>query len=332
MRSGKLTLFVLAAALLLFPCGALAEVFAGETDAVYTVPVTAQASGTLTEMYLFEGQTVTEGDPAGLLAAERTFAPEDGTVVSVSRMAGENGSGAVLQILPVEKFTAYCTVSQAKKTPENMLVRPGETVYLKCTMDGSHKGVGTVVQPDGSEYRVLLSGGEFQVGETVYVYRDAACSSAKKIGIGTIAANDPVSVEADGTVTALYVEAGEYVERGELLFDTVSGTDRTLTVPVSGIVSEVDVSEGESIEKGAAAARIIPEDAVCVRFTAGEESLRGITGGIAVTVRIGEDGAAIPGTVSEISKIAGEDGYTVTVLPETAAGLRIGAAVEVITE
>ena len=316
-----LALFCLSAA-------ALAEVYEGCTAALSTVPVLAERDGDVEAVPVLAGQRVTEGEPLARLRAEKTFAAEDGTVSIVNAEVGDDVSGAVLELAPVERYTVYCTVDKAYQSAESTLVHSGETVYVKCTSDGTHRAVGTVTQVDGEEYRVLTIGGELYIGETDYLYRDEDFTTQQRVGIGTVLASDTQAYEAEGELTLLRVSEGDAVERGQLLYATGGGE---IAAPVGGIVASVSCQPGEAVKENQAIAEIVPDGEVGVEIRVDESDVANIRiGSVAQLIFAGqEDEDAVNGTVVEISAIADSGEYTVRIRPEMDAALSLGMRVEV---
>ena len=63
-------------------------------------------------------------------------------------------------------------------------------------------------------------------------------STASRIGRGTVGRTKTVAVNAEGSVLKMHVKAGDTVERGELLFETVTGTLDGLYAPDKQVVSD----------------------------------------------------------------------------------------------
>ncbi len=317
---------LLAAALaLLMPAAALAEVYEGRTQALETVAVTADASGLLEALEAEAGARVTEGDALARLRPEKVFATQDGAVARVHVCEGETADGTVLEVAPLEQYLIYCTVDGAYQAAENTLIHSGETLWMRCTSDGSHRAVGVVTSVDGEEYRVLALGGALYVGETVYLYRGDDFAAASRVGKGTVTANDTQTYEAEGDVTRLCAAAGDTVERGQLLYEVGGGT---LCAPVSGIVSEVCVQAGDTVEADQEVARIVPDGKVCVEFQADEVDAARIAAGQRVELILpGDAEEAVSGTVLDVARIAGDGQYAVRVLPEDGVTPPLGLSV-----
>ena len=306
----------------------LAEVWAGTTAALETVPVLAEEAGTVAAVDAEVGQRVEAGDPLIELRPEKVFASQDGTVSLVGAGTGEAVDGTVLEIAPVERYTVHCTVDKAYQSAASTLVHSGETLYVKCTADGTHRAVGIVAQIDGGEYRVLTLGGELYVGETVWLYRDSDFTASGRVGIGTVVASDTEACEAQGTLTRLCVEAGDAVERGQLLFEIGGGS---IPATKAGILSDMACQPGETVAKGQVVAEIVPEGAVGTTILVDESEVSRISVGDSASLVLAgqEDEAAIPATVAEICD-SGEAGtWLVKLLPSTAVALPLGMSVEV---
>lgn len=321
----KLTALI--AALMLCAC-ASAEVYSGVTAALSTQAVTTQVGGTLTSAAVPVGARVEAGDALLTLSESRVFAEADGSVSLIAADAGEDVSGTVLEVMPTRRYVIHCTVEKAYQSAESTLVHDGETVYARCTQDGTHRAVGTLCAVDGSSFRVLTLGGALYVGETVYLYRDADFTASQRIGIGTVLENDTVAYAGEGTLTALCVQAGDTVERGQLLYALDGGS---VTAPVAGIVTAIDVQPGDSVAKSQAVATIVPDGQVCVQFTVDEAGAARIAAGDAAQLTLASDPDAEPiaGRVIDCAWVAADGAYTVRVLPETDAALPLGLHVDV---
>ena len=233
---------------------AFGDAWNGFVTTAETVFITAPADGTLEGFSLLEGQTVTAGETVGRLRTTKVFAPADGTVAAVHKEAGDKAEGTVLEIAPVSLYTVTATVSGIAKTPGNALVHSGETLWMRCTADGSHRAVGFVTMLDGAAFTVEATGGELYIGETVNLYRDSAFSAASLVGKGTVTAHDTLAVSGTGTITVLRVKPGDRVLRGQWLFTLAAGDETALVSPADGVVTEVRVSEGDALKEDQAAA------------------------------------------------------------------------------
>ena len=314
--------------LLLLAPSALAEVYEGRTAALETVQVRSEAGGPVGSVEVEAGQRVGAGDALLRLSAERTFAAQDGTISLVYAETGDTVSGPVLEIAPFERYTIHCTVDKAYQSADSTLVHGGETVYVKCTADGTHRAVGVVTHVEGSEYRVLTLGGELYVGETVYLYRDDDFNADQRVGIGTVVVSDVETYEAEGELTRLSVSEGDYVERGQLLYEIGGGE---VIAPVMGIVTSVNCEPGDAVEAEQVVAEIVPEDCICVEVEVDESVAVRVSAGDTVRLTFAgeEDEDASLGTVIEIRVMAEDGRYSVRVRPESDRVLPLGMSVRV---
>ena len=306
----------------------LADTWTGQVVAADLTEITAGADGQLREWSLRQGQTVTAGDHLGSTEAESYYAPADGTVAALHAEAGDTVSGTVLEIDPVSRYRVVCTVSGAKQTVENTLIHIGETLYIKCTADGTHRAVGRVISLDGSEYEMETLGGELYVGETVYIYRDLEFSSDARVGTGTVVASDTIACEGSGKLLTLQVEEGDTVERGQLLYTTASDAETEVRAPVDGVVTEVLAEKGSVVSKDQILAWVA--GGAVLQITAPEEETADFSVGQRLNFTRGDDphDTLYGATVSRILHHVSDASVTVELKPDE-AGLPIGLSIEV---
>ena len=316
-----------AAALLLAPAAALGEtVFAGEVTAWETRVIEAPYGGVVSNLRVRVGDSVNIGDPVATIETQKTYSMVEGTVSGVFASEGDAAEGiqerygALVYIEPINRFTLDCSTDKAYNSSENRYIHIGETVYLSCTKDGSHQGRGVVTaldEQDDSKFSVEVTGGEFYMGETVDVYRTAQYEQSSRIGRGTVGRTNPVAVKGEGSVLTMHVRPGDKVERGELLFETVSGTldglyapERQVVCDVPGVVASVDVKNGAAVEKGATLATVYPEDSLQVKMVISEADLPDVKVGDQASIEFNWDadsGKRFDGKVSSISYMSETD-------------------------
>jgi len=306
---------------------ALAEVYSGRTAALAKVAVLAEEAGTVASVEIQPGQRVSAGDALVELKPERVFASQDGAVSLVSAEAGDAVDGEVLEVAPIERYVVHCTVDKAYQSAASTFVHSGETLYIKCTADGTHRAVGVIAGIDGEEYSVLTLGGELYVGETVYLYRDADFTADQRVGIGTVVVNDVQTYESQGKLTRLCVGAGDAVERGQLLYEVGGGE---ITGTVAGVVASVSCQPGGEVKQGQVVAEIVPEGSVGVEIEVDETTVNNIAIGdvAALTFAGEEDERAVDGAVVEIRDSSEPGKYVVRIQPQTTDQLPLGMSVE----
>lgn len=320
--------------LLLLPVRAvLCETYAGKTVALRAETLWAECGGILQELSLAVGQPIKAGETVGSIRPTAVFAKQDGTVARITAQTGDAIDGTVLELSPESRFTVSCTSEGAYERTDNQLVHCGETVYIRCINDGSHRGIGVISQIEGTTYRVIASGGEFYNGETVRLYRKPGYPYLSLIGEGTVIASETEAYAASGALIDMHVQEGEQVERGQLLFTYGEVADLQLCSPCDGTLSEIRVSIGDGLEKGQAVATIIPRDALRVEIQVSEEELAFLSIGQNLSFIRADDPeeTSIPGMIEDIRWIAEDQNYTVSILPAT-FDLPFGLSVEVDTE
>ena len=320
-KTAALAAFALAA---MMPLGALGEtVFAGEVTASNTQVIAAPYGGMVEQVSIRVGDSVKIGDPIAVVETTKVYAETDGTVSGVFASEGDSADGiktrygGLVYIEPMNRYTLSCSTEKAYNSSENRYIHIGEMVYLKCTKDGSHQGRGIVTAinaEDESKYTVEVTGGEFYMGETVDIYRSGDYEAASRIGRGTVGRTKTVAVNAEGSVLKMHVKAGDTVERGELLFETVNGTldglyapDKQVVSDAAGVIATVDAGNGTSVEKDAKIATIYPNDAMQIKMVISEADLMDVTVGGKAEIEFNWDadsGRRFEGTISSISYLS----------------------------
>lgn len=314
--SMKKLIAVLAAAILFVPAFAFAsEEFDGNVIEGDTVTVTAPYGGTVKSISLREGSLIHTGDAVATMQTTEVLAPEDGTVRGIFVEAGDTlDKTTVMYEAPVSKYTLSCTIDDAYPTNEMNYVRIGETVYIKCAVDGTHKAVGIITAVDGSKYTVQTTAGELYLEETVYIYRGKTYSYKTRIGSGTVGRTGEIAITGTGSLLKMYVEDGEEVERGQLLFETVDGTLDALGVysdviqsDTDGVIAGVKVNAGDKVSKGDVLLTVYQQDSYQIECTIEEDLLGSIKVGDTVNIVFNwneDTGTPLQGTVTGISYVS----------------------------
>jgi len=262
------------------------------------------------------------GDLIATVATTRVYATTDGTVSGVFASEGDSADaikeryGALVYIEPVNRYTLTASTEKAHNSSENRYIHIGETVYLSCTKDGTHQGRGIVTaidKEDEQKYTVEVTGGEFYMGETVGIFRAADYANESRIGRGTVGRTAPVAVTGEGSVLRMHVRAGDTVERGELLLETVQGALDGLYAPDTqvvsdrkGVIATVDAGNGMAVEKGAKIATLYPQESMQVSMVISESDLMDVTVGKQATIEFNWNADAekrFEGTISAISYV-----------------------------
>ena len=308
-------------------------------------------------------RTFTTPDRVRESTRRRVYAAADGTVSGIFAQEGDDTEGivsrygAVLYLEPVNRYTVSASTEKAYNSSATKYVHIGEKVYLSCTKDGSHTGTAVVTgvaeaggsgQDDASSsegytsFTLEVTGGDFYMGETVGIFRDSGFDSKSRIGRGTIRQNAAIPVKGSGSVLRMHVSEGETVERGQLLFETVTGTldglyavDSDVVSGVKGLVASVDTAPGSAVEKGSKLITVYPEGSFQIEVLVNELDLNDIHEGDAVAVEFDwdvEGRLRLNGTVASISHVnaaSGESGAASSSGAEYSAYIDFDAADEV---
>jgi multidrug resistance efflux pump len=316
MSSKKLIALGLAL-LLLTPAFAMAqeEEFDGNVVAGDTIPVVAPYGGTIQSISLREGAVISVGDTVATMQTTKVLAAEDGTIRGVYCQDGDAlDKSTVLNIAPISKYTIACTISKAYDDIDNKYVSIGETVYIRNKRDETYKAQGVITAVDGSSYTVQTTAGQLYMQDTVYIYRSEDYTTESRIGSGTVGRTAELAVTGSGSLLKLYVQDGDTVERGQLLFETVTGTldglgeySNVVQSDTSGIIAEVKVTAGQTVNKGDVLLTVYPQNSDQISFSIDEDLLGEISVGDTVNIVFNweEDaGQSVQGTVTGISYVS----------------------------
>ena len=344
-----------ALAVFLVGASAMAEmIFEGSVVCPEAVPVVSPFGALVESVSVSAGDRVEKGDCVAAMNTVKVYAPCEGTVSGVFGTEGDSTEGiserygAVMYVEPLRKYTITASTEKAYNASENKFVHIGEEVWLCCTADGTHQGRGVVTGfgDDVSKYTVEVFAGEFSMEETVDICRSSDYSAKSRIGRGTVSATKPVAVKGTGSIVKLHVANGDYVEKGELLFETVSGDLDGMYSPGSdiiadcgGIVASVAALPGTSVEKYGAVVTIYPDELLEVQVPVAESELGMIAVGDAVKIEFTWDitgETVFDGEVTGISYInsaeSGEPVYTASIAFTPDDTVRMGMTVLVYTQ
>lgn len=324
------------------------ESFDGTVIAGDAVTVLAPYGGTVEDVYVKQGQLLEKGEEILFLETTRIIATEDGTIRGVFAGEGDDASGTVMYLAPVSKYTVRASISKAASTAQTKYVCIGETVYIRCSKDGTHQARGVITAVDGTGYTVQTSAGELYMEETVYIYRTEDYDDDSCIGSGTVSRTDAVAVKGSGSILKMHVSDGEEVERGQLLFETVDGVigeevlaDASVRATQSGVAAEVKVKAGQKVSQGDVLMILYQPETYQIRFSVPEDMLSGVKAGDAALIYFNwnEDKTEpCAGVVTEVSYIGSKgqddgepsyDGYISFTADDT---VRLGMNVTVVLE
>ena len=306
---------------LMLPAFVLAETtFDGSVVAREAVSVTAPFGGTVSNFSLREGSRIALGDRIAAIATTKVYATADGTVTGLFAQVGDSVEsvvsryGAVMYVVPTSKYTITADIQKAYNSSETKYVNIGETVYMTCTSDGAHTATGLVTAASGTSYTVESTSGELMLGETVYLYRSADRTAKSRIGRGSVSRTKEISVSGSGSILKLHVKDGDTVARGDLLFETVTGSldglyaaGNDILSTVSGVVATVNTSVGSNVNKGDTLLTVYTMDTLQVEISVNEYDLPTIAEGDTVALTFNYDESKsmqTTGTVEMISHLS----------------------------
>lgn len=343
-----LTLLLLGAMVLTMSTSALAETISldGTVTAAYTCEVYAESTAIAQKVHVQPGQMVAAGDVIATLRTTKVYAEEDGTITAVFGETGDLADslvtryGAVVYMETGVVYTVAATTDKAYDAVDTRLIHVGESVYLRSRAEEDRTGAAIVTAVDGSSYSLHVTAGEFIVGETVEVYRDAAYAESTCLGRGEIGRNAPLGVSAEGRIVNVAVQPGDTVKKGDLLLETLAGSGSTnlITANATGVVAEVAVSQGASVSEDTVAAVIWPSDAMRITASIPEADLAFINIGDEVELTFdwnADSGKTTTGTVKSISAISDAESsntsFTIVIDFTPDASVRYGMNVTIST-
>ena len=318
---------VLAAALMIMPVANAETIsLSGTVAAAEETVAYAPIGGTIETVYVTAGQKVSKGDALLTLKTTKVYASQSGTITGILGQVGEDADTVVENyngVMYMEgdvRFTLSASTSNAYKSAATKYVHVGENVYLVNTSDSTVTGTGVITAVSGTSYTVEVTSGDFTPSEKYDIYRDESHTSTSRIGRGTVSRTDPIAVTGSGCIVSIAVQNGDYVERGQLLFETLTGTTDNGEVPSTtiyaeedGIVEEVNVSAGSTLTKGDAIATICKTDKLCMEAEVNESDLSYVNVGDTVDMEFNwNEEVTATGTVTDISYSATSDSSSVT--------------------
>lgn len=323
--------------------------FEGTVISGESISISAPFGGTISALSLRAGSKVAVGTTIATIETTKVYASEGGTISGVFAQAGDSVEdivsryAAVLYIAPERKYTITADVEKAYDSAETRYVNIGETVFIACTADGAHTAKGVITSVNGTTYTVETTSGELLMDETVSLYRTEGMDTKSRIGRGSVSRTAEIAVGGSGSILYMHVRDGEKVTRGQLLFETVTGSfdglyalSNEIVSDVDGIVASVDVAAGSSVSKGTTLMSVYPNSALQIEVLIPEYDLLSIAEGDRVKIGFNWDEGSeqmYEGTVSMISHMSqdtnGEVAYKGYIDFAPGADVRLGMTVVV---
>lgn len=344
----KKILSIMAAMALLLGTAQASETFDGTVIAGATVSVTAPYGGTVDQVLVRAGEVVSAGEEIITVEPERVIATEDGTIRGVFAKEGCNAQNTVMYLAPVSKYTVSASVSKAYSSAQTKYVTIGETVFIRCVKDGTHQARGVITAVEGTSYTMQTTAGELYMEETVEIFRSADYDDKSSVGRGTVSRTDAIAMSGTDSILRVHVSDGEAVERGQTLFEIVSGVideaivaDPAVRSQVSGVVAEVMAKAGQKVSQGDVILQVYRPEDYLITFAITEDMLSSVQAGDEVQIYFNwneDKSEPFTGTVTEVSYIgtAGEGGsdmtYTGYIAYEADETVRLGMNVTIVTQ
>lgn len=306
------------------------EAYQGQTVAGSTKAMITETSGVLETLLVREGQRIQAGETLAQMRVHKVFATQNGVVARCMAEPGAEINGSAVEVTPENRYVISCTSENAFESPRTQQIHCGEKLYIRCVNDGTHRAIGIVTQISGSIYQVTTIGGTLYNGESVRLYRKEGYPYREFVGLGTAVPAQAENYEAQGKLIKLYVTPGETVERGQLLFTYTDSGETQLVSAETGIVTQVEVRQGDTLSKDAIIAYVMPADALRIEIQVETEAAVRLAPGTPVTFLRADDPEETPrrGTVESVSQYGQSEQYTVRIVPEE-TDMPIGMSVEV---
>ena len=323
----KKTLSILLLACLTAAClasAASAYELNGTVISAVTQNITSVYGGTVDQVLVYVGQTVRAGETIATLKTTKVYAKENGKVYFFGS-AGDDGEtltatyGAVAYLEPDIAYSVTGSTKYAYDSAANKTIHPGETVMLRST-EGDSTGRGLITSVTDSSFEVLVTNsGDLLNGDTVNIFRSGNYQATNRIGRGSVVRRGPVAYDAVGIVTSYAVTSGQKVSKGDLLFETLTGSYQGETEgftlirsPVDGVISSIAVNPGTAVAEGGEIAAVYPLDTLRVEASANESDWVSVHVGDPVKIELtyANDGAKTLNGLVEYISIVGTPSET----------------------
>lgn len=318
----------------------------GVVRAADTVDLVAPYSGMLLPFDLSAGDTVSAGDVLFELDTLKIYAPFDGKLGALFAAVGDDAQsvaqryGSIAAMEPANPYILNAGTQGAYDDPENKHIHIGETLYFKATHAARVKGVGRVIAVNGNSYRVEVTSGDLEIGESVTLYRDELYDHKSNVGRGVCSAAEPIYVQGTGRVLKMHVQEGDKVAAGDLLLETASAdaaptlSSPVISAPMDATISALHVVSGQNVAKGQVLMTLADTRKLEVICDVDEIDLGALHLGDTLPIVFDfAPGAVYQGTITEISMLGAVRQnaayYPVTLSVGEVPGLRLGMSATV---
>ena len=311
--------------------------------------IKAPMSGSVLECPAEAGDLLKAGEELLVIDTVRIYAPCDGVIAGLRAEEGDRLSvvqafyGAAMYVEPASVYMISASTTNAYDSNANRMIHVGEKVYLTSVNNYSRTGEGIVTSVTGENYTVEVLESNLRLNETCRVSREEDNDEEKgRIGQGKTQRNNPIAIQAEGSVLKLHVQEGDEVRKGDLLMevapDMLEGkTESVIAAEKDWVVLAVSAAEGGAVQKGQPVAQVFEEGTLRAVVQAEEEDLKALAEGdkVTVTLDIDPEKYTYEGVIEKISYVPVETAmgltYEVTVAFENDGFVRMGMSVTVET-
>lgn len=291
-----------------------ALILTGKVEAKETTTIAAPMGGAVLPFQLKAGDHVDAGDTLFTIDTTKVYAPLDGTVTGIFAQPGDtaayaqNRYGALCYIEPEESLIIQTTTTTGYDRGRSHTLYIGDEVFL-ATASNTQTGVGRVISLSGDTFSVEVQDGQIALYDNVSIYYDARLSPESRVGRGDVTRANAIAVTADGAVLRVLVQDGQQVQRGDVLFEMVSGTldamvpvDANVLAPHDGIVETVSAQTGQNVAKDQTMATLHTLDVLTLVSSVSEVDLPEVKPGAKVSISFdGLPGRSYAGTIRSVS-------------------------------
>lgn len=304
------------------PALAVDLLLVAQVTAVEEAALTAPFSGEIAPFTLRSGDLVKQGEEAFRVLPREAYAEMAGTLAAIHVKPGQSAAaaaqryGAVMQIMPEDRFELHCSMRTGYNSKENRDLQVGTSVYIRSS-DGKQTAQGEIFSVSGMNFSVAVRGGNLLFDEEARVYRTEDYADKSLLGRAKPTVVQPYKVQGGGTVLSVAVEKGAKVQEGDLLYTYAPETLSAEQVKNGGqviamrdlIINTVQITPGAQVAQGQVLATAYPASSLGLTARAQEGDLAMLTPGTQAAVTFEELGLPpLPATVESVSRLgAGED-------------------------
>ncbi len=246
------------------------------------------------------GDAVAVANEALRLTPTQLFATCEGVIRGLQAQVGDQAGqivaqyGALCSLERDEIRYVSAPTSSAYDKAENRDVRMADVLRVRQgSGDSEETGTGTVVGIEKGSFLLEMERGEFDLEETVTLYKATGDTFADKdkVGKGKVARPPLLPVVGEGVIAEVLVTEGQRVTRGQPLFTLDSASARYSEAPTNlmtfaraGAIQEVLVRPGQFVAQGQAVMTVAATDTLEAVLDVDELDIAKVTVGQKVRV------------------------------------------------